>query len=118
MPRVKRGTTHVKRRKKLLAKTKGFKWGRKNLLKQAKEASVKAGAHAFVDRKKNKRNRRALWQIKIGAFVREKSLSYSRFIHALKVNKVELDRKVLADLAVNNKKIISKIVETVSLEKK
>jgi len=113
MPRVKRGTTHVKRRKKLLAKTKGFKWGRKNLLKQAKEAVVKAGAHAFVDRKKNKRNRRALWQIKIGAFVREKGLSYSRFIHALKINKIELDRKTLADLAVNNKKIISKIVETV-----
>ena len=118
MPRVKRGTTHVKRRKKILAKTKGFKWGRKNLLKQAKEAVVKAGAHAFVDRKKNKRNRRSLWQIKIGAFVREKGLSYSKFIHALKINKVELDRKILADLAVNNKMIISKIVETVSVEKK
>ena len=118
MSRVKRGTTHVKRRKKILAKTKGFKWGRKNLLKQAKEAVVKAGAHAFVDRKKNKRNRRSLWQIKIGAFTREKGLSYSKFIHALKINKVELDRKVLADLAVNNKMIISKIVETVNFEKK
>ena len=110
MPRVKRGTTHVKRRKKLLAKTKGYKWGRKNLIKQAKEASVKAGAHAFADRRKKKRTQRALWQIKISAFVKNHGLSYSRFINLLKVNKIELDRKILADLAVNNKKILAGII--------
>lgn len=113
MPRVKRGVTHTKKRNKILAKTKGYKWGRKNVLRQAKEAVVHAGAHAFIDRRKKKRTRRALWQIKIGAFVRENGLSYSKFIHALKINKIELDRKILADLSQNNKKVMSKIVEEV-----
>jgi large subunit ribosomal protein L20 len=111
MPRVKRGTTHVKRRKKLLKLTKGYKWGRKNLLKQAKEARVKAGAHAFVDRRKKKRDFRGLWNIKINAFVREYGLSYSKFINLLKVAKIELDRKILADLAENNKKILKALVD-------
>lgn len=111
MPRVKRGVTHTKRRNKILAKTKGYKWGRKNILRKAKEAVVKAGAHAFVDRRKKKRSMRGLWQIKIGAFVRESGISYSRFINALKVNKIELDRKVLSDLSVNHKKVMAKIVE-------
>lgn len=113
MPRVKRGTSHVKRRKSLLKKVKGYKWGRSNLIKRAKEAVVKAGAHAFMDRRKKKRVNRALWQIKISAFVREKGLSYSRFINALKVSKIDLDRKILADLAENNKKILTSIVEKV-----
>jgi large subunit ribosomal protein L20 len=113
MTRVKRGITHLKRRKKLMQKTKGYKWGRKNLIKQAKEASVKAGAHAFVDRRKKKRTRRALWQIKIGAFVREQGISYSRFIFALKKEKIDLDRKILADLSENNKKIMTAVLDTV-----
>ncbi len=113
MPRVKRGTTHVKRRKKLLKKVKGYKWGRKNLVKQAKEAVVKAGAHAYMDRKKKKRVNRALWQIKISAFVREKGINYSKFIGALKAAKIDIDRKIMADLAVNNKKVLTKIVEKV-----
>jgi len=99
-----------------LAKTKGYKWGRKNLIKQAKEAAVKAGAHAFVDRRKKKRSQRALWQIKISAFTREHGLSYSKFINLLKINKIELDRKILADLAVNNKKILAKIIESLKKE--
>ena len=113
MPRVKRGTTHVKRRKKLLSKVKGFKWGRKNLIRLAKTASTKAGAHAFVDRKKKKRTIRGLWQIKINAFVREHDLSYSKLINLLKVNKIELDRKILADLAVENKKVLSGIIKEI-----
>jgi large subunit ribosomal protein L20 len=113
MPRVKRGTTHTKRRKKILQKTKGFKWGRKNLIRLATTASIKAGAHAFVDRRKKKRTRRALWQIKIGAFVRENGFSYSRFIDALKKNKIELDRKILADLSENNKEIMSAVLTEV-----
>lgn len=113
MPRVKRGTMHTKKRRTLMKKVKGYKWGRKNLIKQAKEASVKAGAHAFVDRRKKKRTSRALWQIKIGAFVRSLDISYSRFIDCLKKNKIELDRKVLADLAENNKKVLKKIVEEI-----
>ena len=114
MPRVKRGTTHVKKRKKLLAKTKGYKWGRKNLIKKAKEAVVKAGAHAYVDRKKKKRTMRRLWQIRISAFVKEKQISYSKFINLLKNNKIILDRKILSDLAINNKKVLTKIVEKVA----
>lgn len=111
MPRVKRGTTHTKKRKKLLKKVKGFKWGRKSQIRLAKTAAVKAGAHAFVDRRKKKRNFRRLWQIKINAFVREHGLSYSKFIYKLKKNKIEIDRKMLADLAVNNKKVLTNIIK-------
>ena len=113
MPRVKRGTTHVKKRRKLLKKVKGYKWGRKKLIRLAKTAATKAGAHAYMDRKKKKRTNRGLWQIKINAFVREHGLSYSVFINKLKNSKIELDRKVLADLAVNNKKVLAKIIEQI-----
>jgi large subunit ribosomal protein L20 len=113
MPRVKRGTIHVKKRRKLRKEAKGFKWGRKNLIRLAKTAVTKAGAHSYADRKKKKGNFRGLWQIKINAFVREMGLSYSKFINNLKVNKIEIDRKILADLSENNKKVMSKIVEEV-----
>ena len=113
MPRVKRGTSHVKRRNKLLKKAKGYKWGRKNLIRLARTGVIKAGVHAYVDRRKKKRVNRALWQIKIGAFVRQNDLSYSKFINYLKLAKIELDRKILADLAVNNAQILAKIVERV-----
>ncbi len=110
MPRVKRGMTHVKKRRKLLKAVKGYKWGRKNLIKLARTARTKAGAHSYVDRRKKKRTMRSLWQIKINAFVREFGFSYSRFINALKVNKIEIDRKVLADLAENNKETLEAII--------
>ncbi|MDA3840584.1 MAG: 50S ribosomal protein L20 [Patescibacteria group bacterium] len=113
MPRVKRGPNHVKKRNKLLAKTKGYKWGRKNKIKQAKEAVLHAGSHAFMDRRKKKRVNRSLWQIKINAFVREHALSYSRFIDALKKNNIEVDRKIMADLSQNNKEIMAAIVTEV-----
>jgi len=113
MPRVKRGKTHTKKRKKLLKQVKGYKWGRKKIIRLAKTAATKAGVHAYVDRKKKKRNKRGLWQIKINAFVRQSGLSYSTFINKLKNKKIELDRKILADLAENNKKILSKIVEEI-----
>lgn len=110
MPRVKRGTSHVKKRRKLMRQVKGYKWGRKNLIRLAKTASTKAGAHAYRDRRKKKRSMRALWQIKINAFVREHGFSYSKFINALKQANIGLDRKILADLSVNNKKVLAKIV--------
>lgn len=113
MPRVKRGITHVKKRRKLLAKAKGFMWGRKNLIKLAKTAVVKAGVHAYVDRRKKKRVNRGLWQVKIGAFVKEQGLSYSRFIGGLKKQQIEIDRKILSDLAVNNKEVLAKLVAEV-----
>lgn len=111
--RVKRGTTHVKRRKNLLAKTKGYKWGRKKKIKLAKTAVLKAGAHAYRDRKKKKINFRSLWNIKINAGARQHDLTYSKFIKLLKDKKIELDRRSLADLAENEPKIFEALVKEV-----
>lgn len=113
MARVKRGTQRTKKRRKLLNSAKGFMWGRKNLTRLAKTATTKAGARAFVGRKNKKRDMRGLWQIKINAASRQLGMSYSRFINALKQANVELDRKVLADLAVNNRRVFKSIFETV-----
>lgn len=114
MPRVKRGTNHIKKRKNLLKDVKGYKWGRKKLIKLAKTARTLAGAHAYVDRRKKKRDMRSLWQIRINAFVREHGLSYSRFINLLKVNNIEIDRKVMAEMAIDNKAVLAKIVEKIN----
>lgn len=113
MPRVKRGTTHVKKRRKLLKKTKGYKWGRKKLVKQAKTAVLKAGVHAYTDRRRKKRTSRALWQIKISAFVKEHDLSYSKFINLLKKAQIEIDRKVLAELAEKHPKVLEAIIKQI-----
>lgn len=113
MPRVKRATIHLKKRRNLLKRAKGFKWGRKNLIRLASTAVVKAGVHSYVGRRLKKRDNRALWQIRISAFTKEHGLSYSKFIHLLKINKIELDRKVLADLAVNHETILAKILEQI-----
>jgi len=110
MPRVKRGTTHVKKRNKLLAKTKGYMWGRKSRVKLAKVAATKAGVHAYRDRRLKKRDFRALWQIRISAFAVEHGLSYSRLMGLLKKANITLDRKVLADLAINNKRVLANII--------
>lgn len=113
MPRVKRAKIHLKKRRNLLKRAKGYKWGRKNLIRLASTAVVKAGVHAYRGRKLKKRDNRALWQIKISAFAKERGLSYSKFIHLLKINKIELDRKMLADLAVNHQAVLAKILERV-----
>ena len=110
MVRVKRGKTAHKRRKKVLKKTKGFRWGRKSKYKAAKEALLHAQKYAFRDRKTKKREFRKLWQIQIAVACKQQGLSYSKFIHALKENKVELDRKILAGLAKNHPDIFEKIV--------
>jgi large subunit ribosomal protein L20 len=88
-------------------------WGRKSKIKQATEAVIHAGAHAFMDRRKKKRTNRGLWQIRISAFVRQHGLSYSRFIDALKKENIALDRKVLADLSANNSEIMLGVVSAV-----
>lgn len=88
-------------------------WGRKNITRLAKTATTKAGARAYVGRKNKKRDFRALWQVKINAAVRECGMSYSRFMGALKQANVDIDRKILADLAVNNKRVFKTVVETV-----
>jgi large subunit ribosomal protein L20 len=111
MPRVKRAVIHLKKRSKLRKKVKGYKWGRKNTVRQAKTATLKAGVHAYVDRRKKKRNARALWQIRIGAALVEHEISYSKFAGALKKANIEIDRKILSDLAANNPAVFAKIVE-------
>lgn len=113
MPRVKRGTTHVKKRRKLKKLTKGYRWGRKSLMRAMSTAIKKAGQHAYRDRRLKKRTNRRLWQIKLNAAVRVFDLSYSKFIGLLKTNKSDLDRKVLADIAENNPEVFTKIVEKI-----
>ena len=111
MTRIKRGVMANKRRKKVLKKAKGYLNARSKKYKAAKEALMKAGTYAYRDRKAKKRTMRALWQIRINAKVREYGLSYSKFIHALKLTKVEIDRKVLSELAIDNPEVFAKIVE-------
>lgn len=113
MPRVKRGTQHTKRRKNVLKRTKGMKWGRKSKLRLARVASLKAGAYAYRDRRNKKRSFRQLWTIKINAAVRHFGMTYSTFINALKGKNIELDRKSLAYLAEHKPKVFEKIVEAV-----
>jgi len=113
MTRVKRGIIHTKKRHNILSKTKGFKWGRKNLIRLASTATTKAGAHSYTDRRKKKRNARALWQIRISAFAKDHNLSYSKMMNLLKKANVKLDRKNLADLAANHPDILSKILEQI-----
>jgi len=114
MPRVKRGVLHSKRRKNILKSTKGYRWGRKKLIKLAQTAAMKAGAYAYRDRRAKKRTARGLWQIKISAAVKEYGMSYSKFMAGLKRAKIELDRKVLAELAEKHPAVFKKIVEKVS----
>jgi len=110
MARVKGATHAIKRRRKLLSKTKGYRYGRSSKERQAKEAWIHAGAHAFAHRKQKKGDFRRLWQIRIGAAVRPE-LSYSKFISKLKENKIGLDRKVLSDLAQNHLETFGRILK-------
>lgn len=113
MVRVKRGKTTHKKRKKLLKEAKGFKWARKSKYRAAKEALIHARKYAYRDRRRKKRDFRRLWQTQINAAVRNYDLSYSKFIHALKEKKIELDRKILAQMAKEQPKIFEKIVEEI-----
>lgn len=113
MTRVKRGVIKSKRRKNILEKTKGYRFGRSTKKAQAKEAIAHAGKHSFAHRKDKKSDFRRLWQIKINAEVRKYDLSYSKFINLLKIKNISLDRKILADLAKNRPEIFEKIVATV-----
>ena len=111
MPRVKRGVTARARHKKVLALAKGFRGRRGNVFRIAKQAVMKAGQYAYRDRRQKKRQFRALWIARINAGARINGLSYSRLIAGLKKASIEIDRKVLADLAVNEKAAFAAIVE-------
>ncbi|MEW9897410.1 50S ribosomal protein L20 [Chitinivorax sp. PXF-14] len=111
MPRVKRGVTARARHKKVLALAKGYRGRRKNVYRIAKQAVMKAGQYAYRDRRQRKRQFRQLWIARINAASRECGLTYSRFMNGLKKAAIEIDRKVLADLAVFDKPAFARIVE-------
>ena len=113
MPRVKRGVTARARHKKVLDQAKGYRGRRKNVYRIAKEAVMRAGQYAYRDRRNRKRVFRALWITRINAAVREHGLTYSVFMNGLLKAEIALDRKVLAELAVNDKPAFSAIVEQV-----
>ncbi len=113
MPRVKRGKTAHKRRKKFTKQTKGFRWGRKSKYKAAKEALMHAWTYSFRDRRTKKRNFRKLWQTQISAACKQNDISYNKFINGLKKEKIELDRKILAQLAKEKPEIFKEIVSKV-----
>ena len=102
MARVKRGVTSKAKHKKVLKKTKGQYGARSRLFKVAKQAAIKAGQYAYRDRKKKKGTFRSLWIVRINAAARMHDLSYSKFMNGLKSANIEIDRKILADLAVND----------------
>jgi len=111
MPRVKRGVTARARHKKVLDLAKGYRGRRGNVYRIAKEAVMKAGQYAYRDRRNKKREFRALWIVRINAAIREFGMSYSVFINALKRAEINIDRKVLADLAVHDRAAFNKIAE-------
>lgn len=111
MPRVKRGVQKRKRKKNVIKMTKGFRWRRKSTYKAAKDALRHAWVNSYKDRKRKKRDFRRLWQIQINAACRANGITYSRFINALKKKNIQLDRKIMSNLAINNAEIFNKIIE-------
>ena len=113
MARVKRGVTSHRRHKKLHELTKGYRGGRSKLVREAKSASLHAGAYAFAGRKNRKRDMRRLWITQLSAAVKMEGLNYSNFIHGLAEKNIKLDRKILAELAVNHPEDFKQIVAQV-----
>src|SRR5579863_4162962 len=111
MSRVKRGVTARARHKKVLAKAKGYFGARSRVFRVAKQAVIKAAQYAYRDRRQKKRDFRALWIVRINAAAREHGLSYSVFMHGLKKAAIEVDRKVLADIAVHDRTAFAALAE-------
>ncbi len=103
----------ARKHRKIKKEAKGFKHARRKRVRTAKEALLHSGQYAYIGRRLKKRDLRRLWTIRINAAARNEGLSYSKFIHALKKNKVEIDRKILADIAVRNTYTFKKIVDAV-----
>lgn len=112
MSRVKRGTIKNKRRRNILAQTKGYRFGRSTKKSQAKEAIAHAGKYSFAHRKDKKADARKLWTVRINAAVRPLNLSYSKFIDKLNKKSIKLDRKILSELALNNPETFGRIVKS------
>jgi len=115
MPRVKRGVTARAKHKKVLALAKGYRGRRKNVYRIAKQAVMKAGQYAYRDRRQKKRQFRTLWIARINAASRECGLTYSRFMNGLKKASVEVDRKVLADMAYSIKQLLLSLSKLLNL---
>ena len=113
MTRVKRGTIKNKHRKNILAQAKGFRFGRSTKKAEAKDALRHAGAYSFAHRKDKKADARSLWTTRINAAIRRFEMSYSRFIDGLKKKSIELDRKILSDIAENNPETFARIVKSI-----
>jgi len=111
MTRVKRGVLKNKRKSKILKLAKGFRNARSTKFKQAKQALIKAGQHAFGHRRKKKREFRKLWQVRISAALKEHDISYSKFIDLLNKKEFSINRKMLAEIAENDSEVFKKIVE-------
>jgi len=114
--RVKRGVVRHRRHKKIRALAKGYRGMRHSTFKKANEAVIKAGEHAYIDRRKKKRTFRALWITRLSAAVRERGLSYSRFAKGLKDKNIVLDRKALSELAIHEPRVFDKIVEATGIK--
>lgn len=113
MVRVKRGKTTIKRRRNVLKQTKGFRWGRKSKERAATEALLHAYTHSFHDRRKKKGEMRKVWNIRINAGARTEGISYSKLIGSLKKANIQLNRKMLAELAEKHPAVFSKVLEQV-----
>ena len=113
MPRVKRGTIHVKRRRRILRQTKGFFHHRKSHLREARQALFKAGQYAYRDRRKKKAEFRGLWHAQLNAALRPLGISYSVFAHALHEKQISLNRKMLAQIARDMPELFATIVREV-----
>ena len=113
MPRVKRGVTARARHKKILVQAKGYRGRRKNVYRVAKQAVMKAGQYQYRDRRQRKRQFRSLWIARINAAARELGLTYSQFANGLKKAAIEIDRKMLSDIAVHDKAAFAAIVDQV-----
>jgi len=111
MPRVKGGTTTRKRHKKVLERAKGYRGSKHRLFRRANEQVLHSLSYAYRDRRQRRRNFRKLWIIRINAAARLSGMSYSRFMNGLKIAEIEIDRKVLADMAVNDAKGFADLVE-------
>lgn len=110
--RIKNGVHAIKKRNKILKKAKGYYAGKSKLFKTAKEQVMKSGNYAYVGRRLKKRDMRTLWIARINAGCRQNGVSYSVFMHGLKLANIDLNRKVIADMAVNDSESFAKLVET------
>ena len=111
MARVKRGVVARRRHRKVLNRAKGYYGARRKIYRVAKQAVIKAGQYAYRDRRQRKRDFRRLWIARINAGAREHGLSYSRFMHGLKMADISVDRKILADIAVRDKAAFKALAE-------